>query len=125
MAGRNVALIGDGTPDGWEVFQFANAVLPTNTYDLSQRLRGQAGSDGQMAASWPAGAQFVLPNSALRQIPTSLAARGLLRQYRVGLLSAGYDGEDVLHQSHSFLGMGLRPYSVGHLRATVSGATRR
>lgn len=122
LAGENIALIGDGTPANWEVFQFANAVLVApNTYDLSLRLRGQAGSDGLMAQLWPIGARVVIFTSALQQIAMPASARGLLRHYRVGLLSAGYEGEDVVHQPHAFAGEGLRPYRPAHLRARKAG----
>lgn len=122
LAGQNLALIGNGAADGWELFQFAIAVLVApDTYELSLRLRGQAGSDGLMAAVWPVGAQFVLVNSAVRQIPLPASARGLLRNYRIGRLSAGYDAPDVVHQQAAFAGAGLRPYPVAHLRAKLQG----
>ena len=122
LAGANLALIGDGSPDNWELFQFAVAdLVAPNTYELSLRLRGQLGSDGLMAPIWPTGSQFVLVNAALRQIPLPSAARGVLRHYRMGLLSAGYDGENVRHETHAFAGNGLRPYRVAHLRAAMSG----
>lgn len=122
LAGQNLALIGNGTPDGWELLQFASAVLVgPNTYDVSLRLRGQAGSDGLMAAVWPAGAQFVVLSSAVRQIPLPASARGLLRNYRIGRLSAGYDSPEVVHQQAAFAGAGLRPYPVAHLRAKLQG----
>ncbi len=122
LSGANLALIGDASASNWEVFQFATAQLVApNTYDLSLRLRGQAGSDGIMPAIWPSGSQFVLVNDALQQIAQPASARGLMRHYRVGLLSAGYEGENVLYETHAFAGIGLRPYPVGHLRAAMVG----
>jgi hypothetical protein len=122
LAGQNLALIGTGAADGWELFQFANAdLVAPNTYDLSLRLRGQAGSDGLMAPIWPVGAPFVLVNSALRQIPLPASARGLLRNYRIGRLSAGYDAPEVVQQQAAFAGAGLRPYPIAHLRAKMQG----
>lgn len=123
LAGQNLALIGTGAADGWELFQFANAdLVAPNTYDLSLRLRGQAGSDGLMAPIWPVGAPFVLVNSALRQIPLPASARGLLRNYRIGRLSAGYDAPEVVQQQAAFAGAGLRPYPIAHLRAKMQGS---
>lgn len=122
LGGANAALIGDGSVNGWEVFQFATAILVApNTYDLSLRLRGQAGSDGIMMPAWPIGSQFVLINSALQQVPMPASARGVQRHYRVGRLSSGYNGEFVLHETHAFAGNGLRPYRVAHLRAAKTG----
>jgi hypothetical protein len=122
LSGQNLALIGSGAPDGWEVFQFASAQLVAPlTYDLSLRLRGQAGSDGDMAPIWPAGSQFVLISGALSQINLPSSARGLLRNYRIGRASAGYDAPETLHSVQAFAGIGLRPYSVAHLRARGQG----
>ncbi|WP_457645888.1 baseplate multidomain protein megatron, partial [Profundibacter sp.] len=85
LNGANLAAIGDGSDANWEVFQFAEAVLVAeDTYDLSLRLRGQAGSDGIMPAEWPAGSQFVLLNGVPEQIDLALSERGLSRHYRIG-----------------------------------------
>ena len=57
LAGANAVAIGDGSPDRWEVFQFANATLVgPRTYEIARRLRGQAGTDSAAPRSWPAGA---------------------------------------------------------------------
>lgn len=125
LAGENLAAIGDGSAQNWEVFQFTDAVLVApNTYELGQRLRGQAGSDGIMPAVWPAGSQFVLINAALSQVDLPLSARGLARHYRIGRGASGYNGADIVHQLHAFAGNGLRPYPVAHLRksAVAGGA---
>lgn len=122
LAGQNLCLIGDGTAAAWEVFQCANAVLvAANTYDLSLRLRGQAGSDGVMPPVWPAGSQFYLMTGALVQLGLPASTRGLLRHYRLGRLANGYDAPEVVHQQAAFAGMGLRPYPVAHLRAARQG----
>lgn len=125
LNGANVAAIGDGTPGNWEVFQFAKAELVApRTYDLSLRLRGQAGTDG-LAASWPAGSKFVLVNSALRQIDLAQSARGLARHYRIGPAARSYDDPSYEHLVEAFEGIGLRPYAPAHLRAVrrASGVT--
>ena len=42
LSGANLAVIGDGSAQNWEVFQFAQAdIVDENTFDLSVRLRGQ------------------------------------------------------------------------------------
>jgi hypothetical protein len=118
LSGANLAAIGDGTPAGWEVFQFATATLVAPaTYDLSMRLRGQAGSDGTMPSVWPAGSQVVLITSALRQIDLPVSARGLSRNYRIGRAAAGYDATTIATRTDAFDGIGLRPYRPCHLRA--------
>lgn len=123
LGGANTAAIGDGRPDFWEIIQFSEAVLVgENTYELRHLLRGQAGSDGVMPAQWPVGSRFVLITAALEQITLPLSARGLIRNYRIGRASAGYDAAEVVAQSAAFAGNGLRPYPVAHLRAKRLGA---
>ncbi len=122
LAGQNLAVVGTGAASGWELLQFANAVLVApNTYELTLRLRGQAGSDGDMAPVWPIGSQFAMVNAALMQVGLPLSARGLARHYRIGRASAGYDAPEVVHSVQSFAGIGLRPYPVAHLRGKMQG----
>lgn len=122
LAGANVAAIGDGTADNWEVFQFMTATLVApHTYELSLRLRGQAGSDAIMPTVWPEGSLFVLLDAAVQQIDLPLAARGLPRNYRVVTSGVGYDDPSSIASVNSFAGIGLRPLSVCHLRATAQG----
>lgn len=119
LNGANLAVIGDGSAEAWEVFQFVKAdLVAPKTYDLRLRLRGQAGSDGVMPATWPVGSYFVLLDSAVPQIELGAAARGLLRTYRVGQADLGYGDGQVVSEVKAFAGIGLRPYSVAHLRAT-------
>jgi hypothetical protein len=87
------------------------------TYDLRLRLRCQAGSDGVMPQVWPVGSYFLLMDSAVPQIELGSAARGLLRSYRIGQADLGYGDGQVVSASKAFSGIGLRPYSVAHLRA--------
>jgi hypothetical protein len=109
--------IGDGSAGNWEVFQFAEAVIVApDTYELSVRLRGQAGTDGLMPSEWPVGSTVVLMDQALTQIDLPLSARGLARYYRFGLAARGFDDPDVVLQVEAFDGAGLRPYPVAHLR---------
>ncbi len=123
LNGANVAVIGDGSVDNWEVFQFATATLiEPNVYDLSLRLRGQAGSDALMPASWPTGSTFVLLDGAARQIDLALSSRGLSRHYRIGPAARPYDDPVYVHEQHAFDGIGLRPYAPAHLTAERDGA---
>ncbi|ARE38448.1 host specificity protein [Rhodovulum sp. P5] len=118
LVGANTAAIGDGSPQGWEVFQFATAELVgPQTYDLSLRLRGQAGTDAEAATPWPAGSLFVLLDDAPVQISVPQAALSLPRHYRVGPHDQGYDDLSFRHHVVAFDGTGLRPYAPCHLRA--------
>ena len=69
MSGGNLAAIGDGSGANWEIFQFERTKLVApDTYELSQRLRGQYGTDGLVPAAWPVGSVFVLLNGVPNQI---------------------------------------------------------
>jgi hypothetical protein len=122
LNGANAMAIGDGSAGNWEVFQFANAqMVAADTYELSVRLRGQAGTDGLIPSEWPAGSIVVLLDQTLTQIEIPLSARGLDRHYRFGAVARGFDDPDVVLRVEAFDGAGLRPYPVAHLRAKLSG----
>ena len=122
LSGANAAAIGDGSPDGWEVFQFAGATpVAPRMWDLSMRLRGQAGTDAAMPASWPKGSVFVALDGAPEQIALKRSARGLERHYRIGPASRPYDHASYFHRVAAFEGVGLRPYAPVHLRARRQG----
>lgn len=118
LSGANLAAIGDGTPGNWEVFQFAKAELVSNkTYWLSNRLRGQAGTDGLMPDVWPKKSIFVLLNGIPPQISMSPNLRRVSQHYRIGPANRGYDDPSYSHQMVSFDGNGLRPLSPAHLQS--------
>jgi len=122
LNGTNVAVIGDGTPENWEVFQFTTAVLvEAGLWEISGRLRGQAGSDATMPEAWPAGSYVVLLDGAVEQLPLTLGQRGLERHYRIGPAARGYDDATYVHAVEAFNGVGLRPYAPVHLSARWSG----
>ena len=123
MAGANAMAIGDGGPDPWEVFQFAEAVLVgPDCYELRTRLRGQLGTDALVPAEWPVGSTVVLLNGAAQQIALSPAERGLEQHYRIGPAARPLDDPSYRHRVESFAGNGWRPYAPAHLRAARQGS---
>jgi hypothetical protein len=117
LSGANLAAIGNGTTDDWELFQFAKADLVSEkTYRLTQRLRGQAGSDGLMPQEWPVGSVFVLIDSGLKQIEFSPNLRRLVQHFRIGSAQRSVDDASYRHCEKTFEGNGLRPYRPAHLR---------
>lgn len=125
LNGANLAAIGDGSPDNWELFQFAQATLVgVNRWEVSLRLRGQCGTDGAIPPVWPVGSRVVLMNRSVRQIAVAAEARGLARTWRIGSALRGYTDRDVVEQVLAFSGIGLRPYPVAHLRVAASGTDR-
>ena len=123
LNGANVAAIGDGSPENWEVFQFQTATLVApGVYDISGRLRGQAGTDALGTTEWPAGSIFVLLNGALSQIKLQTSERGLARHFRIGPANRAYDDPSYEYSYEAFSGVGLRPYAPVHLKAIPDGS---
>ncbi|WP_299962057.1 glycoside hydrolase TIM-barrel-like domain-containing protein [uncultured Roseobacter sp.] len=117
LAGANLAAIGDGTPDNWEIIQFAGAELVAqDTYRLHTRLRGQLGSDGLMPDVWPEGSWFVLLNGFPEQLDLSRNLRRVDQTYRIGPARRPVDDISYVQESHAFNGNGERPYAPVHLR---------
>lgn len=118
LSGANLAAIGDGSSGNWELFQFTKAeLIAPRTYLLSERLRGQAGSDGLMPDVWPEGSQFVLMNSVPLQIDLARNLRGVEQSYRIGPAKRPVDDPSYRQLARAFDGNGLRPYAPAHLRA--------
>jgi hypothetical protein len=123
LNGANVAAIGDGSSDVWEVIQFAHAELVApDTYDLSDLLRGQAGSDGLIPTSWPIGSRIVLLDGGPSQIEMQLSSRGLARHYRIGPSLRPYSDPSYRYYVEAFQGIGLRPYAPAHLKSRWTSA---
>ena len=122
LAGANAAAIGDGSPGGWEVVQFASArpVAP-RVWDLTMRLRGQAGTDAVVPETWPEGSTFVLLDGAPEQVEMPRRARGLERHHRIGPASEPLGHASHVHRVSAFEGIGLRPYAPAHLRVRRQG----
>ena len=117
MAGGNLLAIGNGTPDGWELLQFANAApISPGVWEISRRLRGQAGTDAVMPEVWPAGSVVVVVDEALRQVVLPPTARGQMRHWRIGPATRPPEDPSYRHIGHAFAGAGLRPLSPCHLR---------
>jgi len=123
LNGAHVAAIGDGSSANWEVFQFTDvSLVSAGVYDITGRLRGQAGSDALASLIWPAGSVFVLLNGTPKQINLGTSERGLARHYRIGPAGRGVDDPSYVHLVEAFDGIGLRPLAPVHLRASVAGS---
>ena len=123
LGGANVAVIGDGSKDNWEVFQFAQAdIIDEDTFELRMRLRGQAGTNGIMPDVWPEGSIFVLLDGGPEQIDLASSARGVTQHFRYGPGTRPLSDPSYQYRTEAFAGIGLRPYSVAHLRAQTVNA---
>ncbi len=122
LSGANTAIIGDGSADNWEVIQFETAELVSeNTYEISNRLRGQAGTDGIMPDEWPVGSVFILLNGVPEQIEFASAARGVTQHYRYGPGTRPISDASYQYRQDTFSGIGLRPYRVAHMGYETEG----
>src|SRR5690606_23281057 len=117
FSGANAMAIGDGTPDRWEVLQFAHAEpAGDGEWLIAGRLRGQAGTDAVMPLVWPEGSLVVVLDGAVRQLPLAPSTRGVAHHYRIGPALRAVDDASYRHQEAAFPGVGLRPLSPCHLR---------
>ncbi|WEF23481.1 glycoside hydrolase TIM-barrel-like domain-containing protein [Paracoccus sp. S3-43] len=119
LAGANALAIGDGSLENWEILQFCNAVpVDKDLWEISDRLRGQAGTDGIMPEIWPKGSVVVLLDGAAQQVNLPPSARGQERFWRIGPARRAFDDPSYRAQVTEARGIGLRPYAPCHLRAS-------
>lgn len=124
LSGANLAAIGDGSTDNWEVFQFTQAeLIAPGRYAVKARLRGQAGSDGLIPQIWPSGSRFVLLDGGPEQIPLSPNLRGVAQNFRIGPAKQGLADPSYRHGEQAFGGVGLRPFAPAHLHEKTSSAS--
>ncbi|KGJ14312.1 baseplate multidomain protein megatron [Paracoccus sanguinis] len=104
-------------PSGaWEVLQFAEAeLIAPGRYRLSRLLRGQRGTDVDMAAMVPEGARVVVLDTAVNPLPISEADIGLPWNWRVGPASRPVSDDSYLAATFTPRGKGLRPFSPVHV----------
>ncbi len=116
LAGANALAI--AAPDGGvEIVQFREAELTgTRRYRLSGLLRGQGGSEAQMAQGHLAGASFLLLDKAVISLPMQLEQLGIGFQYRVVPSGESLDAASVRAFAHSASGRGLSPCAPVHLK---------
>lgn len=112
LNGANVAVVGDGSAEGWEVIQFETATLvDVDTYEISGLLRGQAGTDALMPLVWPEGSIFVVLDEAVEQLGLPQTARGVAQFLRAGPADRTLDDPLFDERVETFHGNGLRPYA--------------
>jgi hypothetical protein len=117
LNGANAAAV--QRPDGaWEVLQFSNAELVgERTYQLSNFLRGQMGSEGAMAGPLAAGAPFVLLDRYVVPIARGLDMLGRTMQLRIVAADRGYDDPAAVALAVTPQATALKPLAPVHLNA--------
>lgn len=118
LAGANAMAIGDGSMERWEVFQFSKArPVEKDLWEISDRLRGQAGTDAIMPDVWPKGSIVVLLDGAPQQVDLPPSVRGQERFWRIGPARRAFDDPSYRARTTEARGIGLRPYAPCHLRS--------
>ncbi len=121
LAGRNVAALRNDDGE-WEVLQFQTATLiAPGTYELSGLLRGQGGSEFAMRPSVAAGARFVLINTAVARVDLAASEIRLPYSWRYGPATRDIGDASYAVAGHTFQGLGLKPLSPVHVRASRAG----
>ncbi|MEM7613422.1 MAG: glycoside hydrolase/phage tail family protein, partial [Pseudomonadota bacterium] len=122
LNGANSAALRAEGADAWEVFQFRRAeLIAPGRYVLSDLLRGQAGTEGEILPILPSGTDFVLLDGGAVQVSQSIDTLGLERNFRVGPADLSYDHPRYRLITATPRGIGLRPYAPAQLRARASG----
>lgn len=116
LTGANLAAIGSSGSDVWEIFQFQESVMVApNEFELSNRLRGQFGTDALIPPVWPIGSQVVLLNASVAELRMPPNLRQISRTYRIGPSRRSFDDLSFVEEQRAFSGVGLRPYAPAHL----------
>lgn len=108
----------------WEIIQFQSAVLVgANRWRLTRLLRGQAGTEAFIGDPTPAGAAFVLIDSAVTPIDTPASLRGVERHWRIGPSRKSFAHDSYSGFIATDRGTRLRPFAPAHLRASRDAAS--
>ncbi|WP_287882887.1 glycoside hydrolase TIM-barrel-like domain-containing protein [Paracoccus sp. (in: a-proteobacteria)] len=115
FGGENALAIAQ--PGGaWEILQFGAAeLLAPGRYRLSRLLRGQRGTEADMAPMVPTGARVVVLDAALPPLPVKEADLGLPWNWRIGPASRPVSDDSYTVLPFTPRGVGLRPFSAVHV----------
>lgn len=84
-------------------------------YRLSRLLRGQRGTESDMAPMVPVGSRVVVLDNALGQLPVAEADLGLPWNWRIGPASRPVSDDSYAAETFTPAAMGLRPFSAVHV----------
>lgn len=120
LGGANLAAFKSAVGE-WELIQFQNATLvDVLTYRLSGLLRAQFGSEGAIAPSLAAGAQFVLLDAALARVALLDNDLRVQLNWRCGPGNRGIGDASYFTTPFTYTGRGLRPFSPVHVKGARS-----
>lgn len=120
LSGANAAAM-KNEAGGWEVLQFERATLVAGgTYELSNLLRGQGGTELERRAPLAEGATFVLL-AGLSPVSLAPGEIGLPLLWRYGPANRDIADRSYAGETHAFVGRGLKPLSPVHVRGARFG----
>lgn len=123
LSGSNLLALETGQGQ-WELLQFQTAVLiGPNTYRLSQFLRGQLGTETDMAVSLAAGARAVILNGSVLPAEITLEERELAADWTYGPPGLPVTDPAIRSRQYTPSARGLKPLSPVHLRARRIGGS--
>ncbi|RJL06943.1 hypothetical protein C9E82_22050 [Paracoccus siganidrum] len=100
----------------WEILQFGAAeLLAPGRYRLSRLLRGQRGTEADMAPMVPTGARVVVLDAALAPLPVNEADLGLPWNWHIGPAAKPVSDDSYTALPFTPRGVGLRPFSAVHV----------
>lgn len=115
FAGENAMAVAQ-PEGGWEILQFGQAeLIAPGRYRLSRLLRGQRGTEGDMAPVVAAGARAVMLDEQLTALPIAEADLGLPANWRIGPASEPASDDSYAAASFTPAGIGLRPFAPVHV----------
>jgi len=117
LSGANAAAIYN-PEGGWEIFQFANAVLVgERTYQLSRLLRGELGGEIAIGAPLPAGAPFVVLGPHIVPLVRGLDLMGRRMLFRVVAPSRDHGDPSAIEFVRQPGPRAFQPLAPVHLKA--------
>ena len=124
LAGGNAAAI--QTAAGWEIVQFRRATLVgANRWRLTELLRGQQGTEAEMAAGGQVGGLVVLLDENLVRAEAAPGEYGLPMLWSAGPRGGAAGGAGVTRLEHSLTGVHGRPFRPAHLKIASEPGVRR
>ena len=118
LGGANLAVV--NTAVGWEIFQYRDAVLTEDgSWRLTGLLRGQQGTEWEMAAGAAEGAVVVLLSPDAGRFRMDVAERGLSRLARVGPNGQPPGGPGFSEAVFHVANLHGRPWSPADLAAVA------
>lgn len=107
----------------WEIVQAGGIeLIGAHRYRLTRLLRGQRGTEGAMGNPAPVGSRILVLDDTLSSLPIAQADLGIPYNWRIGPASRPVSDDTYVARAFTPQGIGLRPFSVAHVRQPYSHA---